>query len=291
MSGKVTQAFSPAVLMLGPHPWACFHHRGRSNPLPAYHRHNEVELTFLCDGSMTYELDGVRAVVPNRRFCLFWGGIPHRCSAWGGRGGIRVICLPMSFFLRSRLPHPFLKTLLSGHLIVEPDSRNSAWDEHRMEVWERDIRQNDPSLLSIVESEIDARLRRLALAGSGEDGRDETGGDALSRLLGVLCAHANEPLTISEMAGLAGLHPKYAFRLFKRSLGMTALEYLHRLRISHAQRLLATTDRRVVEIAFESGFNSSSQFYEAFRQICGDSPDGFRRKSRQPEKCRISAHH
>jgi len=268
--------------MIGPYPWACFHHRGSASALPVYHRHNEVELTFLYDGSMTYELDGLRTVVPNRKLCLFWGGIPHRCVAWGGRGGLRVICLPMSFFFQSRLPHRFLKSLLSGHLVIDPGTQDSGWDEYRMESWERDIRSGDPALLAIVENEIDARLRRLVLTGSEERRTTKPGGDALSRLLGILCAHAGEPLTVSEMAGKAGLHPKYAFRLFKQNLGMTALEYLHRLRVSHAQRLLATTDRRIAEIAFESGFNSVSQFYETFRQICGESPGKFRRSSQHP---------
>ena len=270
--------------MLGPYPWACFHYRGAANPLPAYHRHNEVELTFLYGGRMTYELEGRRAAIPDRSLCVFWGGIPHRCTNWAKGGGIRVICLPMTFFLRARLPHAFLKDLLSGKVVQETDAKSSAWDERQMQVWERDLLRHDPTRLSIVESEIESRLRRLALAETGNCGRAEAGGDALSRLLGILCAHANEPITVSEMATMAGLHPKYACRLFKRNLGITSLEFVHRLRVSHAQRLLADTNLRVAEVAFESGFNSASQFYEAFQQICGESPGRFRRRKWVPDR-------
>ena len=70
-----------------------------------------------------------------------------------------------------------------------------------------------------------------------------------------MCAQANESLTVSMMASMAGLHPKYVCRLFKKNLGITALEYLHHLRISHAQRLLATTRNRVADIALECRFD------------------------------------
>jgi len=41
-------------------------------------------------------------------------------------------------------------------------------------------------------------------------------------------------------------------------------EYLTRLRVSHAQRLLITTDLKVLDIAMESGFASVAPFYAAF---------------------------
>jgi AraC-like DNA-binding protein len=40
--------------------------------------------------------------------------------------------------------------------------------------------------------------------------------------------------------------------------------------------LLATTDQKIVDIAFQSGFNSISRFNEAFRRGCGCTPRAFR---------------
>jgi AraC-like DNA-binding protein len=66
--------------------------------------------------------------------------------------------------------------------------------------------------------------------------------------------------------------------LFKKAFGTTLIDYLTHHRISHAQRLLATTDAKIVEIAFSSGFNSISRFNEAFRRACNCTPREYRRQ-------------
>ncbi|CAA9276906.1 MAG: hypothetical protein AVDCRST_MAG93-2941, partial [uncultured Chloroflexia bacterium] len=45
---------------------------------------------------------------------------------------------------------------------------------------------------------------------------------------------------------------------------------------AHAQRLLVTGDASVLDIAFDSGFESTSRFYAAFKQACGCSPGAYR---------------
>jgi CheY-like chemotaxis protein len=47
-------------------------------------------------------------------------------------------------------------------------------------------------------------------------------------------------------------------------------------RVRHAQRLLATTPRKAIDIAFECGFPSSSRFYAAFAKFCGKTPGDYR---------------
>jgi AraC-like DNA-binding protein len=64
--------------------------------------------------------------------------------------------------------------------------------------------------------------------------------------------------------------------LFRERCGVTLGEYLAQQRISQAQRLLATTDKKIVDVAFASGFGSVSQFYDTFAHYCGQTPKDFR---------------
>jgi AraC-like DNA-binding protein len=92
----------------------------------------------------------------------------------------------------------------------------------------------------------------------------------------LIARQYSEPLTVEDIGKAVGLHPNYAMSLFKKAFGTTLIDYLTHHRISHAQRLLATTDEKIVDVAFSSGFNSISRFNETFRRACGCTPREYR---------------
>jgi AraC family transcriptional regulator, melibiose operon regulatory protein len=95
-----------------------------------------------------------------------------------------------------------------------------------------------------------------------------------------IARHYQEPLTAGQIAAAAGLHPNYAMTLFRKAFGTTMTGFLIRHRISHAQRLLVTTDDPVIEIATAAGFQSLSRFNEAFKHACGCPPRAYRKTHR-----------
>jgi AraC-like DNA-binding protein len=68
--------------------------------------------------------------------------------------------------------------------------------------------------------------------------------------------------------------------VFQHAFGTTLLKYVTQHRLSHAQRLLVTTDDLILNIALKSGFGSLSRFNEAFRQSFGCTPREYRRTHR-----------
>jgi transcriptional regulator GlxA family with amidase domain len=147
-----------------------------------------------------------------------------------------------------------------------------------MREWAENIASGKPELRKVVEMEIEGRLHRLALTAPrkvlhpGKSG----GEDALARLLGTFCEGATEGCPVEELCRRARLHPKYAMKLFRRECGITLLQYLHQLRVSHAQRLLMTTGEQIIDIALASGFGSAASFYEIFKNETGAKPSAFR---------------
>ncbi len=91
-----------------------------------------------------------------------------------------------------------------------------------------------------------------------------------------LAEHYTEAIHIDHVAQIVHLHPNYAVNLFRKYYGMGMVEYLTQYRIAHAQRLLVTTKKTVLEIALEAGFGSVSRFYTAFKDICGQTPAAYR---------------
>ena len=74
------------------------------------------------------------------------------------------------------------------------------------------------------------------------------------------------------------ISPSHFSRIFKEYSGVCLQEYIMCCRVSGAIRLLETTDRAVLDIAFECGFSSSSGFYKAMKKITGKTPQDFRKK-------------
>ena len=104
---------------------------------------------------------------------------------------------------------------------------------------------------------------------------------ALSRADQLACfiaRHYHEPLTAEAIATAHGLHPNYAMALFRRAFGIRMTSFITQHRISHAQRLLVTTDDSILEIALAAGFRSLSRFNEAFKADCGCPPRGYRNR-------------
>ncbi len=91
---------------------------------------------------------------------------------------------------------------------------------------------------------------------------------------------------LTTLADAAGVHPAHLARAFKRWLGRTPGGYLRERRLEEAARLLATTDREIVDIALDLGFYDQAHFTRVFRRPHGLTPARFRRVCRRgPLSC------
>lgn len=80
-----------------------------------------------------------------------------------------------------------------------------------------------------------------------------------------------------ELAAKLGLSPYQFIRLFHRYVGVTPGEYLSRIKIDHAIRLLLETDLPIHHISAQLGYSSSSYFIRIFQQRLGETPAKFRK--------------
>ena len=96
-------------------------------------------------------------------------------------------------------------------------------------------------------------------------------------------AHYTEPVSMSEMARLAGLSSTHFNRRFHQVLRMTPLDYLRTVRVQAAQRMLAGTTTSIAAIAADTGFTDQSHFTRRFRQSTGLTPAAYRRRFRDPQ--------
>lgn len=93
-------------------------------------------------------------------------------------------------------------------------------------------------------------------------------------------ANSAQPMALRDTARQAGMSAFHFLRLFSKVLGVTPHQYLVRLRLRHAARLLAEEGRSITDTALEVGFSDLSNFVRTFRRAAGVSPRAFRRATR-----------
>ena len=94
--------------------------------------------------------------------------------------------------------------------------------------------------------------------------------------LELLQADLTKTPSLTELAGPLGMHPTSLCRAFKQSTGLSPHRYLLTHRINRAKEMMTDQNRTLTEIAFDCGFNSSSQFSTVFKRITGISPRNHR---------------
>ena len=85
-----------------------------------------------------------------------------------------------------------------------------------------------------------------------------------------------EKISLDEAARAVNASTRHFCKVFKAATGLTFTDYLARVRVEKAKNLLQNPHLRVSEVAFETGFESISQFNRSFKRITGLAPTQFR---------------
>jgi AraC-like DNA-binding protein len=83
-------------------------------------------------------------------------------------------------------------------------------------------------------------------------------------------------ITFSTAASVANMQKAAFCRYFKRKTKKKFTEFVNETRIMHARKLLAETDKTIIEVAFACGYENTSYFNRQFKLCCNTSPTGFR---------------
>ncbi|ASL46045.1 Transposon Tn10 TetD protein [Burkholderia sp. AD24] len=98
----------------------------------------------------------------------------------------------------------------------------------------------------------------------------------IRRVTDYIRANLVGDLAISELAAQAGLSSFHFARVFRRETGETPHQFVTRLRLEEAARLLRATDQTVLQIALAVGFENASHFSVQFKRGYGVTPLAYR---------------
>jgi len=261
-------------------------YRHKPEVMPMSHWHGHIEINYLFDCSADYLINGKKISVPEGRMLLFWASFPHQMTATQGDGDIVNIYIPLQTFLTWKFPGNFLNLLLQGEVIVSDSIYIS--DDETTRIWEKNIAQNNESLIVQVIDEIRNRIRRMSIEQYStfniatqpmKDVNKSTpiGNSHVQTMLRYIADNYDQNITIENVSESTGLHKNYAMKLFNRVMRVSIKQYINQSRLQHAQALLVDTEDPVSNIALEAGFGSVSRFYDIFKREFSITPIEFRR--------------
>ena len=282
-------SFDPSRPEFAPYGFTC--EQWTPVPMQRADRHNEIELNLLKHGALTYLIGGNTVTIPAGRLAVFWAAIPHQIISSKDKTEYYVATIPLAWFLQCRFPARFVDAILHARVVLDPDSQTRRGDLEMFERWVHDLKEPEAQRQRIALLEIEARLFRFALAvpvktpatRNRKPGPHMIEAGVLNRAEQIalyIAQHYTEPLTAEQISQSVGLHPNYAMAMFKKTMGVTLIDSVTQHRVSHAQRLLATTDEKIIEVALRSGFGSLSRFHDAFKKWCGCPPNQYRKQHR-----------
>lgn len=100
----------------------------------------------------------------------------------------------------------------------------------------------------------------------------------MARALDFIEAHLREPLGVADMAAAVAYSLYHFCRTFKAATHFTPYDYLMRRRVAEAAREVLSSERKLIDIAFDYQFNNPETFSRAFKRVMGMQPTQWRRQ-------------
>jgi AraC-like DNA-binding protein len=98
----------------------------------------------------------------------------------------------------------------------------------------------------------------------------------LDKIFHYTITHFQEPIALAQIAAIANMSETAFCSYFKKSSKKSYVEFLNEIRVGYACKLLQDTDKPIIDICFESGFNTPVNFNKQFFKIKKTTPSQFR---------------
>ena len=254
-----------------------------SHDVVGAHWHDEVELILITRGTLLAQLQGRGTKLEAGDMLIVNSGIVHATNGSMGNDSI-LLEFPKRFLLRyipdfdecwfdldthnedprHQTKLAMLRTVLENMAVVQdvsPEGGNLRFT----------------SLLFEVLYELYHNFR-VPFPKEHEKGAGDIA--SLYPVLDYTKVHYQERICVSEAAGILHLQEEYFCRKFKKLMGMTYLDYLSGIRLTHIYDGLLHTDLSLAQILENNGFTNYKLFRKLFRDSYGCTPGELRKKNR-----------
>lgn len=269
-------------------PVAIYDDNLRINAVP-WHWHEELEAVIITEGRSIAATDSLRTPINSGDGFFVNTSVLH--SAWNA-ADIKN-CRLHSVVFRADLIggeiysifwekyiNPLLRNVKFLHLQRSEEWQkkileaiNNAWQLCNEEGhgYEIHVREELSNIVLLLTEHLTA-----SPAVSSSERRNE---ERIKSMLNFIHEHFAEQIDTDKIAQSASISESECLRCFHRIIGTTPIQYLREYRLRKAEKLLATTDIKISEVAIRCGIPEISYFSKIFREKNSLTPSEYRKKS------------
>lgn len=269
------------------HSFRCIDRRTLKAPVK-WHRHPEVELTYVETGSGTRLVGDHIGPYTNHDLVLLGSNLPHTWASDEFRGKRydlhpAVVILFQPGFLGEDFFEIYevlsIKELLNSadRGLWYPPATATSVGKQMTGLLQASGPRRLLGLLSIL-TELSESDSAEPLASAGYTGPNSAAAESrIKQVCDSMQEHFTKPeFAIADLADMLQMNQSAFSRFFKQATERTPTQYLNELRVGYACRQLIESDKQVLEICYESGFDSASYFNRMFKRLRGTTPRQYR---------------
>lgn len=245
------------------------------------HWHEEIELLYQLNGDATIQIEGTKYQIPKKHLTVLESRQVHSTYTYSDTS--MFLCVHISRkYMEKYLPDIDLYRI---HCIPD-EITDEQFPEYlsicrRMEDLTRLYIEDAPAFLMEAEGIIMQVLAHLfryfsVKAAANTSPVDRLSLDRIRSVISYVEEHFRDPISLQEIADHLGLGREYFCRFFKKNMGMSFLQYVNEVRITHIYQDLISTDASIAELAEQNGFHNQKLFNRTFKKIYGCSPSEVR---------------
>ena len=252
------------------------------------HWHHDLEFIYVREGAIQIGINSETRLLRQGEFAFCGSGDIHYYDS--GKTGSEVLMIIFNpRLIGSPAGWPEGRGLISSFIPYAKNGEVSEFERHALhdlasvmarigEEGEREAEQSDAVITGLLHMLCGLTLRYVPV-GAPEPKRSARSASHLKimqELLEYLERRCELPLTLQDGADRARMSVFHFSRFFKNVTGMNYTTYVNELRIARAERMIADTDAKLIDIALECGFGNVRTFNRVFRQLRGCTPSELR---------------
>lgn len=254
-----------------------------------WHYHKEVEFLAIIEGHLGVQSKHDYVVLGPGDVMVLGASQPHR-SHKPMTDALHYVVFQIDLgkhFDQSTIPYLYCFSELTEPL----DKLNYIFDVNESAKRETyafimEIFKESQTRMRGYEMAISSTIKRLLLLLLRSDSRnvlnytEETELNRLRPVLDYVNAHLNDKLYVEDACSLLNLSYHYFIKYFKKTMGVSFVEYVNYRRIKRSELLLLTSELSIMDVSYEVGITNMAQFYKLFKRHNQCSPREFKLRMR-----------